>query len=178
MSRADDFRRELDLCEDARSLYDLGLEMIKALSDTGESRVVRVGVAVLLRRGGGRVLMGRRLGSHGAGTWSFPGGHLERGENVKECASRELAEETRIEIEPEWFRKSTFTNDVFVSENKHYVTLYVEADFLASQRVEPKVMEPDKCAEWRWCDAAPGPLFLPIQNLLESGFEVWKKDAT
>jgi hypothetical protein len=39
-------------------------------------------------------------------------------------------------------------------------------------------MEPDKCAEWRWCDAAPGPLFLPIQNLLESGFEVWKKDAT
>ncbi len=36
----------------------------------------QVGVGVLILRDG-KVLLGRRKGSHGAGCWSAPGGHLD-----------------------------------------------------------------------------------------------------
>ena len=40
-----------------------------------------IGVGVIVLRGG-RVLLGRRRGSHGADSWALPGGHLEEGETV------------------------------------------------------------------------------------------------
>jgi 8-oxo-dGTP diphosphatase len=117
--------------------------------------------------------MGRRIGSHGAGTWSFPGGHLEWNETVDACAARELLEETGLVISTSAFRKLTYTNDVFTNEGKHYVTLYMEAQ---CPEGEPQVMEPTKCSEWAWTEAPPEPLFLPIQNLLREGWQsaLWK----
>jgi len=48
----------------------------------------RVGVAVIVRRDT-RVLLGRRLSAtHGAGTWQFPGGHLEMFEDLETCGAR------------------------------------------------------------------------------------------
>lgn len=41
-----------------------------------------IGVAVIVVRDG-RVLLGKRKNAHGAGTWQFPGGHLEYGESIK-----------------------------------------------------------------------------------------------
>ncbi|MBI2476733.1 NUDIX domain-containing protein, partial [Candidatus Uhrbacteria bacterium] len=38
----------------------------------------KVGVGVIVWRDC-EVLMQERIGAHGAGTWSFPGGHLEFG---------------------------------------------------------------------------------------------------
>jgi 8-oxo-dGTP diphosphatase len=35
----------------------------------------RVGVGVLVMRAG-KILLRQHLGSHGAGTWALPGGHL------------------------------------------------------------------------------------------------------
>lgn len=137
--------------------------------------IVRVGVAVVFRMND-RVLMGLRKGSHGAGTWSFPGGHLEPGESVFECASRELREETGIARDPDHcFRKLTYTNDVFVSEGKHYVTLYVETDF-NDDTPWPEVMEPEKCGGWKFWNEPPSPLFLPIENLLKDGFLIWRRE--
>lgn len=127
----------------------------------------RVGVAVIVRRGD-RVLLGRRLSqSHGAGTWQFPGGHLEPFEQVEHCAAREVAEETGLQVTG--MQRGPFTNDLFVAERRHYVTLYVIAD---APQGDPVVREPEKCAEWRWCewDALPGPLFLPIENLRAQGY--------
>jgi 8-oxo-dGTP diphosphatase len=146
---------------------------------------VRVGVAVILRRNGAdrspvacrrdAVLMGKRKGSHGAGTWSFPGGHLEPGETIFECAARELREETGIARDPDYcFRKLTFTNDIFASEGKHYITIYVETDF-ADGTPQPTVMEPEKCVEWAFWTEPPSSLFLPIENLLKDGFRIWEK---
>jgi 8-oxo-dGTP diphosphatase len=133
-------------------------------------RIVRVGVAAIIRREG-RILMGLRKGSHGAGTWSFPGGHLEKGETVGRCAVRETEEETGIKISPLMFRKFTFTNDVFTVEDKHYVTLYMEASWSGGEAV---VMEPNKCEKWAWYSSPPDPLFLPVKNLLEDGFKLWR----
>lgn len=125
---------------------------------------VRVGVAAILRQNG-QILMGKRKGSHGAGTWSFPGGHLEWGEKPTEAAAREVQEETGLVIPASRFTPMTFTNDIFEVEGKHYITLYVQTVWYGD---EPRVMEPHKCSEWRWVTTPPKPLFLPIKNLLKT----------
>ncbi|PTO97143.1 ADP-ribose pyrophosphatase [Vibrio sp. 10N.286.48.B8] len=124
---------------------------------------VRVGVAAVIFREG-RILLGERIGSHGANTWATPGGHLELGESIEECAERETLEETGLEVGA--FKKLGFTNDIFEKEGKHYVTLYVVA---TSSRGEPQVMEPHQCKQWQWfdLDELPEPLFLPLVNLLK-----------
>lgn len=71
-------------------------------------------------------------------------------------------------------RKLTFTNDIFTSERKHYVTLYVECDLAEG---EPEVREPHKCERWRWMkrdSEFSGSLFLPIVNLIREGFDFWE----
>jgi len=126
------------------------------------SQEVRVGVAAVILREG-RVLLGERIGSHGAHTWATPGGHLEWGESIEECAKRETLEETGLVVSA--FEKLTFTNDIFEKENKHYITLFVVA---SDANGEPQVTEPDKCKQWKWfkLDELPEPLFLPLTNLL------------
>ena len=69
-----------------------------AMADAAHKQVVRVGVGVLVTRGGSEVLVGQRRGSHGAGDWALPGGHLEVGETWEACAARELEEETGIRL--------------------------------------------------------------------------------
>lgn len=131
-----------------------------------ENQRPKVGVGVIVVRDG-KVLFGKRKGSHGEGTWSFPGGHLEFGEDVAVCARREVEEETGIVITN--IRNAVFTNDVFEKEGKHYVTLFVVAHHTSG---EPIIKEPDTCEQWEWFswDALPKPLFLPIQNLLAQNF--------
>ena len=85
-----------------------------------------VGVAVIVVKNG-KVLLGKRKGSHGSGSWAFPGGHLEMNESIEECARREVFEETGISIHN--IRYATFTNDIFKEEKKHYVTLFVVAEY-------------------------------------------------
>lgn len=59
--------------------------------------LVRVAVAVLLRRDG-KVLLAQRLqGTPYPGYWEFPGGKLEPGESAKDALARELHEELGIE---------------------------------------------------------------------------------
>ncbi|KAJ9479665.1 7,8-dihydro-8-oxoguanine triphosphatase [Pseudozyma hubeiensis] len=62
--------------------------------------VPRVGVAVFVLNEKGHVLVGRRTGSHGAGTLALPGGHLELHESFYDCAARETFEETGLVLEP------------------------------------------------------------------------------
>lgn len=54
-----------------------------------------VGVGVVCLRGG-QVLLVRRGQAPRAGEWSLPGGRLELGETLAECAVRELREETGV----------------------------------------------------------------------------------
>ncbi|NRB70207.1 MAG: NUDIX domain-containing protein [Vibrio sp.] len=131
------------------------------------NKEVRVGVAAVILREG-RVLLGERIGSHGAHTWATPGGHLELGESIEECAKRETLEETGLSVDS--FTKLGFTNDIFEKEGKHYVTLFVVASCSSG---EPEVMEPDKCKQWQWfeLDQLPEPLFLPLTNLMKESVD-------
>ena len=122
---------------------------------------VRVGVAVAVFR---EVLLGRRIGSHGSGTWALPGGHLENDENFDECAAREMMEETGMTLGR--IVEGPYTSDVF--GDRHYITLFM----LATATGDPQLCEPTKCAEWRWFPVGqlPQPLFLPIENLYRKGY--------
>ncbi|MBI4017953.1 MAG: NUDIX domain-containing protein, partial [Candidatus Aenigmarchaeota archaeon] len=118
-----------------------------------------VGIGVIIVRDG-KILLGKRKNAHGEGTHQFPGGHLEFGESWEDCARREVMEETGLHVKK--VRFATATNDVFSKENKHYITIFMLAE---PEDGEPKVMEPEKCEEWKWVswNYMPRPLFLPIE---------------
>ena len=54
---------------------------------TNEKKYPKVGIGVMIQNEKGEVLLGLRQGSHGAGEWSFPGGHLEFGEKIFETTN-------------------------------------------------------------------------------------------
>ena len=124
-----------------------------------------IGIGVLIVRDGA-VLLGRRRGSHGAGSWAPPGGHLEPGESAEACARREAAEETGLAlgaVEP-----GPWSLDTFAAEGKRYVTLFVVARGVAG---EPVTLEPEKCDGWAWFPwtALPAPLFAPLASVVARG---------
>jgi ADP-ribose pyrophosphatase YjhB (NUDIX family) len=49
----------------------------------------------------GRLLLNRRAIEPGLGSWSFPSGYVNRGEQLEEAAAREVLEETGLEVEIE-----------------------------------------------------------------------------
>ncbi len=132
----------------------------------------KVGLGVIVMKEN-RILLGKRLGSHGAGTWCFPGGHLEYLEELSKCAIRETKEETGLDISLIDYIPCAITNDRNVKEGTHYVTLYLRAKYIDE---EPQVMEPDKCEKWDWFKWSnlPKPLFLPNKNLIKQKYNPFK----
>jgi 8-oxo-dGTP diphosphatase len=122
----------------------------------------RVGVAVVVAKDN-KILLGKRKGAHGEGNWSFPGGHLEFGESVEECARRELAEETGLKALS--LRLGPWVSNI-IDEDKHYITLFVFINRFAGNL---QLLEPNKCEEWEWfeCDSLPCPLFPTVQSLIK-----------
>ena len=119
-------------------------------------------MAILVTKGDDILLM-KRHGSHGDGTWCPPGGHLEHGESPEECAVREAREETGIEIAN--VRFLAMTNDVF-PEGQHYITVWMMGDSVSG---EPRITAAGEMSEIGWfpVDKLPEPRFLPLENLLE-----------
>lgn len=117
-----------------------------------------------------KILLWKRKNSHWNWDWAFAWWHLEFWENFEDCAKREVFEETWIKIKN--LRFAHVTNDIFINENKHYVTIFMIWEYLAG---ELKIMEPLKCEKWDFFEPnnLPSPLFLPIQNLLANWFNIW-----
>jgi 8-oxo-dGTP diphosphatase len=127
-----------------------------------------VGVGVILVRDG-KVLLGKRRGAHGEGTWALPGGHLDAGETIDQCAMREVLEETGLRVFS--VSHARFTGNVFPERARYYVTLFVEAG-PADFHGEPVNREPHKNDGWYWFawQRLPSPLFPPLQTLVTQGF--------
>jgi 8-oxo-dGTP diphosphatase len=129
-------------------------------------RFPRVGIGVFVIKNH-KFLMGCRKNSHGDGSWSVPGGHLEFGEKVEVGAAREMFEETGVRIRN--IRIVGITNDIFKKENKHYITIWL---FCRWKRGKERITEPDKFIDQGWFDfkSLPKPLFLPWKQLFKSDF--------
>ena len=134
----------------------------------------KVGVGVLIIKDS-KILLGKRKNTHGQGSWAPPGGHLEFCESLEDCAKREVLEETGIKILN--VKKFGFTNDVFMNENKHYISIFMLSDKFIG---EAEILEPEKCECWSWFDfdKIPDNLFLPLKNFIEQDqiFTVLRKD--
>lgn len=132
--------------------------------------VPRVGVGVMIIRyfegnPEPHVLLGERLGSHGEGEFSFPGGHLEFGESISGCAVRETTkEECGVVIGNIRFQ---FFSNVTAYPGRHYAHIGVIADYVSG---EAELLEPDKCKSWGWhpLNKLPSPLFLMCDQAITS----------
>lgn len=131
--------------------------------------IIKIGTHVIIVKNG-KVLLGKRKNSGGAGTYGLPGGHLEFNESPEECIKREVLEETNLKIKN--IRFITYTNDLFKDTRRHYLNLHFIADYDSG---ELKNMEPEKCEKWEWVDwnNLPKPLFLPIENLLKKNINIF-----
>ncbi len=139
---------------------------------TKDKQIPRVGVGVLIQNEKGEVLLGERLGSHGEGEWCFPGGHLDFGETIFQTAGRETMEETGLIVDE--FELISVADELryIKTDNKHYLNIGIKAKYKSG---EPKLMEPNKCREWRWfgLDSLPEKM-LEGTELMIKNFKVGK----
>lgn len=126
-------------------------------------QITKVGVGVMIVKDG-KVLLGKRKGSHGAGQYAWPGGHLEYMESFSDCARREVREETGMEIENIRFLRLLNLKDY---APKHYVDIGLIADWKSG---EPQIIEPERIEGWAWYDMdnLPQPLFSTIETYIEA----------
>ncbi len=108
-----------------------------------------VGIGVMITNDKGEVLMGLRKGSHGAGLWCFPGGHVEFGERMAETAQREVKEETGLIVQEFSLISVMDELDFIETDGKHFVVIGLRGIYSGGT---PQVLEPEKCEEWRWFD--------------------------
>lgn len=114
---------------------------------------IGIGVVTFLFNREGDVLIGKRKGSHGAGTWSLPGGKLEFMKSAQAQMSTELEEETGLILPAEKFSPLQWLDNIWMDPDKgqqHWITLFTTADYEST--TAPRVMEPDKCEGWVWAD--------------------------
>lgn len=131
----------------------------------------KVGIGVLVTKDG-KLLLGKRKGSHGAGEYASPGGHLEHLESFAEASAREVEEETGLKIGPVRFLRVLNTTRY---APRHYVDIAFVADWVSGV---PEVKEPDKVESWDWYDleALPSPLFGTLPTAIEAlrtGQRLW-----
>lgn len=125
---------------------------------------INIGCEIFLKKDNA-ILLGKRKNCYGAGTWGLPGGHLEYGETIIECAKRELKEE--IGIQGLEFKLITITDNI--DERGHYVHL----SFLLEEFVgEVQCLETDLCYEWQFFNVAnlPKEIFKPHQIIIKKYF--------
>ena len=128
-------------------------------------KIIRVGIGVYIFKSNNQLLLGLRIGSHDANTWCPPGGHIEFGETFEQAATREVKEETNLDILFEDIILKGVTNDFYKDIDKHYITLHV---FCKKYDGNIELKEPSKCLKWQWfdIDKIPENLMLPVKNFL------------
>lgn len=131
------------------------------------TRVER-GVGVVVVRDG-RVLMGRRRGSHDPGTWCLPGGAPDAAESETACAVRELREETGL--------RGTAVRVVYRCADRWPASgrVFATAFVAVTADGEPAEVEPHAMGDWTWVSrsAPPQPLFGPVVSWMRAGCPGW-----
>ncbi len=130
-------------------------------------RRVGAGVALLIVNESGQILIKKRRGSHGDGTWGLVGGWMEHGETFFDAAKREASEEADLAVAG--YVMPQVINSYFPNEDVHSVTVMLLL-YPHHWSGTPKSMEPDKMyGDWMWADPSnlPEPLFQPLKDGIE-----------
>jgi|GEM_PF-420899 len=125
--------------------------------------IVGVGVVV---EDNGAILLGQRLSGLFSGQWCLPGGKLDQGESVEECARRELFEETCLEaLGP--IAVISLSAEIEPEKDFHSITFGAVVRSIAGELGNP---EPHKFSSWRWyrMTELPDSLFLPTRHVLQA----------
>ena len=88
-----------------------------------------------------RILLGKRIGSPGAGKWAIPSGYIEYEDDFISTAILEAKEETGLEIEI-----TSILNVIssFVSPSFHFLAIYLEARVLGGELIARDDLEDAK----------------------------------
>jgi bifunctional NMN adenylyltransferase/nudix hydrolase len=101
----------------------------------------------------GHVLLVQRKAAPGEGLWALPGGFLNQFETVKECALRELEEETKIKVPPRILETSIVEDKLFDHPSRSLrgrtITTVFHID-LRGEKSLPKVRGSDDAAQAKW----------------------------
>jgi len=124
-----------------------------------DKKYPRIGIGVMIENKNGELLLGLRQGSFAAEVWCFPGGHLDFGEKMETAARREVREEVGLEVGKLELVSVADELRYVETDGKHFVNIGFKAEYVGG---EPKLMEPEKCKEWRWFNINELP-----NNLLE-----------
>jgi 8-oxo-dGTP diphosphatase len=126
-----------------------------------------IGCEVVITNSVGSILLGLRGPQrYGAGTWALPGGHLEYGERLVDCACREMHEELGLVLKPSDLELVAVADD---TGDKHYV--HVTFRLITPIDTLPPILQ-DEHAQLAFysLDDLPAPLFsphVPIFNTLK-----------
>lgn len=110
---------------------------------------IGVGVGALIENESGQVFLSRRgpKAKNERGLWEFPGGGVEFGETLAQALCREMQEEYGIELEVN--ELLDVVDHILPDEGQHWVS----PTYLCQVRSgEPRILEPEKCAEIGWFD--------------------------
>lgn len=142
------------------------------MKDVKFSTGIRVDVGVIIKDDN-KILLGKRaidkledgvkkMENHVKETWSLPGGKLEFGETLLDCAKRETLEETGVTVND---LKLITIGDATPETGFFMVIGFVSENFNG----EPMTMEPNKIGEWKWFDLnnLPEPLFGPSEEVIQ-----------
>ncbi len=103
-------------------------------------------VHALIVNANGEILLIKRAETEDVlpGVWDIPGGTLEDGEDPKEGTTREVKEETNLEVKN--LRLFHYTSNVDQEKNKHFVRLIFSGQCMSSDiRLNPEDHD-----EYRW----------------------------
>lgn len=121
------------------------------------TNTIKIGCEAFIRKDSS-ILLGLRKNCFGEGTWGLPGGHLEFQEKIIEAVHRELIEEIGVDFPINDIFLTTIVDDIDKNSDRHYIHCSFEVKYDGQ---EIKLMEPDKCSEWKFFDLQTLPEIFP-----------------
>ncbi|MEM7562276.1 MAG: NUDIX domain-containing protein [Pseudomonadota bacterium] len=116
----------------------------------------------------GKFLTGKRKMEDGQSCWQLPGGWIEPGESPQQAASREVKEETGLDLKE--MELVAITNNIF-SPQEHSISLCFEAECIDKSTLRSTSDCKDGPWMWKEWSQVTQNLFLPFELLRQTEYQ-------